>query len=993
MSAAAPWSVKGIDPRAREIAKDLARRQGLTLGDWLNRMIMEDSPEAVEAALDTGGIAGEEFERLSEALDRLGARVVSAESRSTLAISGIDQTVLGVLSRLEASEREQVAVAARFEGALEEVKAGHAEAADRLAKVEDTVAQPRAIEALRALETALGKVASHLYESETQTRQSLSQMRADLTGLAGVVERLDQAGAAPPQDMIDGVVQRIVQRLEEAEARTSGAIRGLEASFSEFDQRLRAAEAPNEAPDRKLEQLSQDLARNFETAREDLTSKLELAVDQRFEGVEQSLKHMTSHMQAAEQRSTRAMERMGREVLRVAEALGQRMEGVESRSAQAIVQVGGEVSRIADVMEGRVRKADQVQAESLERLGVEIARITERLADRIGSAERRSAQAIDDVGEQVSRITERLNQRHERSSADLAERIRQSEERTAKLLDEAREKIDQRLAITERRLSEPAAPVAAAMQTPVMPESSYLFAEPDLPPGPFDERVIAPTMHARRGNAPAGYVPPVESLPPPSPEVSPFEADDFDAASMFSAFEAEAVEPPAEPAPPVAEPIDEPIGDSFADLTGAAEHLDQAQRDRELEALLSGDHHHDPEPELDREHQSFAAAESSREPDGPRASTRDLIAQARAAARAASQTGEPTRAKRGLFSGFSIGSKKAQGRSPLRGAMMIAAGAATLGVTTAAVTFYKAQWVSHPRPRADAAAPEIVPGRSALASAGSAAVPAQASMLLSPQAASPSAADASADLAGLYSDAVRRIEGHDKTGLPDLRRAANLGYSPAQFYLAKLYEAGEAGLPKDIAQARRWTERAAENGEKKAMHNLGLYYFEGTGGPRNLTIAAQWFQRAADLGLTDSQYNLARLYEGGFGVSQNPAEAYKWYLIAGRAGDGESKAASDRIRRQLSPEGQVTAERAATAFRPDIALAPTQLATALGAPQTDLALAQRALSHLGYYRGPADGASSPALRLAIQAYQRDQGLAQTGALDPTLASRFAKGAG
>ena len=40
MSAAAtPWSVKGIDPKAREIAKDLARREGLTLGDWLNRMI------------------------------------------------------------------------------------------------------------------------------------------------------------------------------------------------------------------------------------------------------------------------------------------------------------------------------------------------------------------------------------------------------------------------------------------------------------------------------------------------------------------------------------------------------------------------------------------------------------------------------------------------------------------------------------------------------------------------------------------------------------------------------------------------------------------------------------------------------------------------------------------------------------------------------------------------------------------------------------------
>ena len=45
-AAAAPWSVKGIDPKAREIAKDLARRSGLTLGEWLNAMILEDDEDA-----------------------------------------------------------------------------------------------------------------------------------------------------------------------------------------------------------------------------------------------------------------------------------------------------------------------------------------------------------------------------------------------------------------------------------------------------------------------------------------------------------------------------------------------------------------------------------------------------------------------------------------------------------------------------------------------------------------------------------------------------------------------------------------------------------------------------------------------------------------------------------------------------------------------------------------------------------------------------------
>jgi localization factor PodJL len=51
--------------------------------------------------------------------------------------------------------------------------------------------------------------------------------------------------------------------------------------------------------------------------------------------------------------------------------------------------------------------------------------------------------------------------------------------------------------------------------------------------------------------------------------------------------------------------------------------------------------------------------------------------------------------------------------------------------------------------------------------------------------------------------------------------------------------------------------------------------------------------------------------------------------------------------------------------------------------------AQRALSKLGYYQGPTDGSASAALRLAVAAYQRDQGLAATGTLDSTTVSRLA----
>ncbi|NDA47770.1 MAG: hypothetical protein EBY21_10980, partial [Alphaproteobacteria bacterium] len=50
MNKAALWSIKGVDFDAREAAKQAAQRQGMSLGDWLNEIIVEKADElGVEA--------------------------------------------------------------------------------------------------------------------------------------------------------------------------------------------------------------------------------------------------------------------------------------------------------------------------------------------------------------------------------------------------------------------------------------------------------------------------------------------------------------------------------------------------------------------------------------------------------------------------------------------------------------------------------------------------------------------------------------------------------------------------------------------------------------------------------------------------------------------------------------------------------------------------------------------------------------------------------
>lgn len=968
MTAASPWSVKGIDPKAREVAKDLARRSGMTLGEWLNRMIIEGDGQAAEPRLagdETPNRAyleivkedapprieiaehpADEVGRVALALDRLTQRIEAAEGRNAAAITGIDHSVRDALARLGRSEREQIAVAARFEGAVDELKTEQARAVERLRRIENEAAGPRSAEALRALEGALGKVAGHLYEGEARTREAIATLEA----------RLNQQVTSDPNALVEAVVARLGERLEAAESRTSEALRELGTSFQALDQRLGAVESANPATgvQERLDSLAATLTQKMEAARLEMAAKLRESADGRFDRMERKLGEMAAHVQAAEQRSAQAIERMGREIVGVADAFNRRVHAAESRNASAIEQVGGEVARIAASVEHKLNRADSVQAQALEKLGGEIARITEKLAERIGSAERRNALAIDDVGEQVARVTERLNQRHERSSQELVDRIRQSEERTLRMLEEAREKIDSRLSEAQRKLEA-------------------------APPPPAPAAAPAP--------APARSAPPA---------VSPFDDSYFSQAASFSTVEDEDDAFDEPPAPTrsfdVAEfPAAEPEEPAFA-------HDDYA--------IADGFEPEAPRYQVEPEVSDFAPAQPTRP-----MSTRDIIEQARAAARAAAATegkggGKAKAAKKdkaakssgSLFSGFGgFSTKKSKARlgATVTTAFVVFAAAGALGAGVGGLLLLNtedtntspsrvAQAIAGRKADVEVNGPEAdtTPGapRAAVALTTGKVVPAQVEAPAAPP---------TTEAKSLFEDAVRKIESGDRSGVELLKRAANGGYPAAQFYLSKMYEGGKNGVKVDMAEARRWSERAAHGGDPRAMHNLALYYFKGEGGPRNSTTAASWFRKAADMGLVDSQFNLAQLYESGLGVSQNPAEAYKWYVIAGRAGDSTARGRATALRTQLTAEAQQTADRSALAFRPQTQVQASLPSAAPAAANANLGLAQRVLSQLGYYQGPRDGVSSPALRMAIAAYQRDQGLPATGSVDGETLNRLA----
>lgn len=864
MSASAPWSVKGIDPKAREIAKDLARRSGMTLGEWLNTMILEGDEEEGVVPLARRPHASDAVERRSRrrrledaygeddlsrvlaSIDAIAERLEASERRSTLAISGVDQAVTGLVRRLDGVEQAHAAQGRRLDDIAEELREGH----KRLRRFENDTG-PRTAEGFQKVENAIGALAGRFYDSEERHRAGLMELR-------GRLDNFERGGGS--------LLTEVSARLDSAQARTSEALASLERSFASLDQRLRTAESrvePEGAREAaRFEKLAETLSRRVDENRAELMRRLDAAAAEgRVDKIERAVAQLGQQVQASERRSAKAVEAMGKEVLRIAQNLDQRMTRAEEHGDRRVAELGQELTRtlgqdmakVAAAVEQRlVRDSDQ-HAKALEKLGGEISRISERLSDRIAQSERRAAQAIEDIGQRLAQASEKIEQGYDRSSGELAERMRQSEERTAQLLAEAREGM-------ERRGTEPKAPAAQGdWRAAAFPDEQF-----DDPAGDWRDPALAPFPGAESEAAP----------PAPEPE-APFSTfGGADVAAVLEEIEAAEARTP----PPAAQ--NQPFGQA-APVQPAAP----------------------PAPVEDDPFSAETDFVSPREMRAARpATTREAIEAARAAM--AAPAAEASGGGLGLLRRG--GKTRLQERldkqakrdgSTVRKAFLASVTAVAL---TGAVAGYMRLTDGAAMARGDEPRGDVDVAGEPLAAAA-----------LIADRHSPPDAEAMA----LYEQALEQLEAGDPAGVEPLTRAANLGLAAAQFHLAGLYAEGGPGLQPNPAEARLWLERAATAGEAPAMYNLAHYLLDGIGGPRSQAAAVRWFREAAERGLTDSQYNLARLHEDGVeGVPPDPAEAYKWYLVAAESGDAQAAEAAERLAPRLSASARRSAETAAERF-------------------------------------------------------------------------------
>ena len=388
MKPATSWSVKGIDSSAREAAKRAAHERGMTLGQWMNELILQQSGAAAESAKKAPKRAARTASRrktrtkkadsnqdISSKLDML------AEQLRALTQCGQDtavgrfappsmqeaQAMANVIARIEHNE-------AATEQALEAIGARLDELSRQIAEgggARGFPEKPEDVPGYAELEAALRNVVDHLEISETRTSETLKTIQERLNAIAA------QAGEAArlasekndDEDQSEALLG-LERRLEDLTAR-------MEAMRGETDERVRAY------VDKNMETLAERVDA-VHMASQTLPGKVESMVSEvtgeKLGQVEERIGSMVSHLRGKlEEMASGALdvERISSQV----DSLSHKLDEVSRRAASAddVNAMRAAIDQLSTAVDG---KADRSELAALdERLRAAMAQMEAERAE------------------------------------------------------------------------------------------------------------------------------------------------------------------------------------------------------------------------------------------------------------------------------------------------------------------------------------------------------------------------------------------------------------------------------------------------------------------------------------------------------------------------------------------------------------------------------------------------------------------------------------
>lgn len=363
-----PWSVKGIESEAREAAKYAARRSGMTLGEWLNSIILEQAdnkdetdrrhdrrlPPGARPSHDETSDLRQRLDHLSEQLSALNLRDQDSATGRYLARSiqdpEADPALKSVMRRLENNEIQ-------FTAAIDKV-------AERIDELAGRVDQPPA----PAVDERVDELMARMQANEQHASGAIDRLGEEVSGLARQMSHLpapksfERPEDVPGFSSLEAALRNVVDHIEVSDKRTrdtlktlqdrlstthrlaetakagpdhDAALERLEKQLSQLAERMQSQErqglgAVRQMVDEKFSRLSEQMSTVSHSA-DTLVEKAETAAGRQVQAAEQRLQSMI-----AEATAKAAREDDGVELARLRndiDALGRRLEALKSDTA------------------------------------------------------------------------------------------------------------------------------------------------------------------------------------------------------------------------------------------------------------------------------------------------------------------------------------------------------------------------------------------------------------------------------------------------------------------------------------------------------------------------------------------------------------------------------------------------------------------------------------------------------------------------------------
>ena len=146
---------------------------------------------------------------------------------------------------------------------------------------------------------------------------------------------------------------------------------------------------------------------------------------------------------------------------------------------------------------------------------------------------------------------------------------------------------------------------------------------------------------------------------------------------------------------------------------------------------------------------------------------------------------------------------------------------------------------------------------------------------------------------------------------PKMIARAEGGNANAQFKLGLAYASG----PKTNKRlAAEWFQKAAVQGDERAMVNLSTMYEAGKGVEMDDAEAVRWAFLAAKGGHPRAQFLIGERFAEGKGVEKNVILAYMWFVLAESAGSVTAQFRVQSLGSRMTPEQRMEAQKLARSW-------------------------------------------------------------------------------